>query len=340
LVTEINQIYNDWMSLSIRLYKNSKYVEFQWQIGPIDVSDMSGKEAIFKLSSDLASSLTYYTDSNGREMLKRVRNIRPTWPNFNQSEPISGNYYPVNTRIFIRDEEDKERRQLTVVTDRTHSGGSIQDGSIEIMLHRRMLYDDALGVDEPLNETGIDQQGLIARGTFYLFFNSSSNSARLHREMGQKVNLQPLITFNKQSSWNSNANLGLSNWSPLSGTELPPNLHLLTFAKDYDHSTQNAYIVRIEHFYEQNEDPEYSKPIKFDLQKFFNTTLKLVGIEELALGANFKSEILDERLTWNFDNSIQDHSSSSSSSSSSYNKDPFVFDFEPMQIRTFRVWLI
>ncbi|CAF4424183.1 unnamed protein product, partial [Rotaria magnacalcarata] len=61
----------------------------------------------------------------------------------------SGNYYPINSRIWIKD----SNRQLTVLTDRSEGGASIQDGSIEIMLHRRTLYDDALGVSEPLNET-------------------------------------------------------------------------------------------------------------------------------------------------------------------------------------------
>jgi len=45
-------------------------------------------------------------------------------------------------------------KQITLLTDRSVGGGSIKDGSLEIMVHRRVLNDDSLGVDEILNELG------------------------------------------------------------------------------------------------------------------------------------------------------------------------------------------
>lgn len=102
--TEIHQVYNSWISQTIRLYSGASDVEFEWLVGPIDVDDKNGREIVMRFDSDLNSGSTFYTDSNGREMLTRVVDFRPTWP-LNQSEHVSGNYYPVNSRIFIRDEQ-------------------------------------------------------------------------------------------------------------------------------------------------------------------------------------------------------------------------------------------
>ena len=44
---------------------------------------------------------TFYTDSNGREMLKRVRDKRPTW-DLQVQEPIAGNYYPLTAAITLQ----------------------------------------------------------------------------------------------------------------------------------------------------------------------------------------------------------------------------------------------
>lgn len=79
---------------------------------------------------------TFYTDSNGREMLQRVRNHRPTF-NFTHPEPISGNYYPVTTRIALKD----ETKQFSVITDRSQGGTSLHDGEVELMVGLRLLTD-------------------------------------------------------------------------------------------------------------------------------------------------------------------------------------------------------
>lgn len=42
----------------------------------------------------------FYTDSNGREMLRRVRDSRPTW-DLEVIEPVAGNFYPVTSAIYL-----------------------------------------------------------------------------------------------------------------------------------------------------------------------------------------------------------------------------------------------
>ena len=64
-------------------------------------------------------------------MVKRERDKRETWQ-LNSTEPVSQNYYPVNTRMYVKDRQN----QMTVLTDRSQGGTSMKDGQLEIMLHR------------------------------------------------------------------------------------------------------------------------------------------------------------------------------------------------------------
>ena len=96
------------------------------------MSDGVGKEVVVTYSTDIASNAAFSTDSNGRQMMLRRRGERPTYT-IDETEPVAQNYYPVNTRIVVRDEQ----QQLGVLTDRSQGGSSLQDGTIELMLHRR-----------------------------------------------------------------------------------------------------------------------------------------------------------------------------------------------------------
>lgn len=96
-------------------------------------SDKWGREALLVYDTSLANEGTCWTDANGRQLMKRVFNYRPTW-NFTQTENVSGNYYPVNSRIVLRDKD--QQYQLTVLTDRSAGGGCIRDGSVEVMVSR------------------------------------------------------------------------------------------------------------------------------------------------------------------------------------------------------------
>ena len=333
LVQEIHQIFDDWLSQTIRLYDNATSAEFEWQVGSIPLDLIIGKEVITKFTSDLQTNETFYTDANGREMLKRVRDFRPTW-NFSNTEPVSGNYYPINSRIFIRDEyADVTSRQLTLVVDRSHGGSSIKDGSMEVMLHRRLLMDDSLGVTEPLDELGLTLHGLIAKGKYYLFFNSSDNSARLHRDKAHKINMQPLITFINETDNNSNLFKNLNQFKALQ-VSLPENVELLTLVYDFNTNIPgiNALIVRFEHFYEFNEDVDLSQEVSFDIRELFNSTFNVVNYEELALGANMNVDELQNRLKWTY------NSDKGNAKNRNKIKSSFMITLQPMQIRTFRIW--
>lgn len=60
-----------------------------------------------------------------------------------------GNYYPVNVAASLRDSDN----DLTVVVDRSVGAASLASGQLELMIHRRIHFDDLRGVTEFLDET-------------------------------------------------------------------------------------------------------------------------------------------------------------------------------------------
>lgn len=113
----------------VRIYKTESYAEFQWMVGEIPVSDGNGREIVTRFDTNIESNGVFYTDTNGREMLKRRRDQRDTWT-VNLLEKISGNYYPVTAKIAIED----VNHRMAILTDRAQGGSSLYDGSIEIMV--------------------------------------------------------------------------------------------------------------------------------------------------------------------------------------------------------------
>ncbi|XP_038568639.1 LOW QUALITY PROTEIN: lysosomal alpha-mannosidase [Micropterus salmoides] len=282
-VQEVRQWFAPWVSQVVRLYSDSRALELEWTVGPLPIDDALGKEVITRLDTSINTEEYFYTDSNGREVLQRKKDFRPTW-NLMQSEPIAGNYYPINSRAFIKDDVD----QLTVVTDRSQGGGSLQNGSLEIMLHRRLLYDDVRGVGEPLNETSdIFPEGLVVRGRLLLSLDRPPTAADAHRPLAQEVVQQPLLTF-IDGDLHPKTRLEFSALQ----AALPPALHLLTLTQ-WD---KDSVLLRLEHQFQSWESKLNSQPVTVNLQKLFST-LEVLGVSELNLSANqWKDEMT--RFQW------------------------------------------
>ena len=68
------------------------------------VDDDQGREVTVNWKLDnFNNNRTFYTDSNGLEMQKRVLNWRQSY-DFLSFEEVSGNYYPINSALAIVDE--------------------------------------------------------------------------------------------------------------------------------------------------------------------------------------------------------------------------------------------
>lgn len=266
LVDEVHQVFADWCTQVIRLHKNYNYVEFDWIIGPIPLGSFpneQGMEVITRYETNFQNKKMFYTDANGRETIRRIRDKRPTW-DLQTNEEVASNYYPVTSWMFLRDLSKDQ--QLTVLTDRSQGGSSMVDGSLELMLHRRLLYDDGYGMEEALNEPGHNHQGLVVRGKHRVIVDGIQESVRFLRKLSKTASWNPVFIFRNAPSSNSQYLVNNLYFDGLIA-KLPVNIHLLSLEQWND----NLVLIRLEHFYEINEDFKYSRETQVKLTDLFST---------------------------------------------------------------------
>lgn len=94
------------------------------------------KELIMRLTTDVKNvNTSFYTDLNGLHSIKRKR-----FKNF----PSQANYYPMTSFAYMEDEETR----LSILSAQSLGVSSQEDSSLEVMLHRKPLYDDGRGLGE------------------------------------------------------------------------------------------------------------------------------------------------------------------------------------------------
>ncbi|XP_075400979.1 lysosomal alpha-mannosidase-like [Tenrec ecaudatus] len=322
LVQEVHQKFSEWCYQVVRLYPGQRHLELEWTVGPIPMNkNHFGKEIISRFDTVLKTGGRFYTDSNGREIVERRRDYRPTW-NLNQTEPVAGNYYPVNSRIYITD----GNMQLTVLTDRSQGGSSLKDGSLELMVHRRLSTDDKKGLEEPLMEMGPNKKGLTVRGHHLVLLDKTQNAAASHRLLAEREVLAPQVVLAP-----SEGSLSYSSGSPhrkvFSGLrrELPPAVRLLTLAL----WGPRKLLLRLEHQFAVGEG-NLSLPVTLDLRDLFST-FTITHLQETMLAANQPRDRVS-RLQWT---TTKDGNQGPALHTPTSSLDFAAITLQPMEIRTF-----
>jgi len=265
-----------------------------------------GREVVSRFNTSIESAGILLTDSNGREMLSRKRDFRPMW-NFSQTESVAGNYYPINSAVAIT---DAKSAQLTLLVDRASGAGSIADGELEVMIHRRILMDDGRGVGEPLNETETTRSyaeqfgggqhsgpGLVVRGIHRLSLEEPASAAKVWRPLADRAYSRPQILFGKK---NNSASISKLIDTASFVNALSPNVQVMTLQA----LSPTTLLVRLSHQFGIGEDSQLSKPVMVDLAKTFSPSgFQIVSIEEVSLtNSQSKSDLLKHRasnMLWN-----------------------------------------
>ena len=79
---------------------------------------------------------------------------------------VSSNYYPIGSAIAFRD--TRSTLQITVMNDRAQGGAVIENGAIELMQNRRLLFDDNRGLSQALNETDKEGRGIEVNAKYFI----------------------------------------------------------------------------------------------------------------------------------------------------------------------------
>jgi len=346
VVQQVEQIFSAWATQTVRLYQGAKSVEIEWTVGPIPVDDGMGKEVVSRFSTNVSSAGEFKTDSNGRDMLVRKRcltkvgamdsSCRASVPEYNVTEPVAGNFYPINTAISIAD----DATAFGVAVDRAQGGASLVDGQIELMLHRRLLCDDARGVAEPLNETQsispydwVDGKGkvhhepyrigkgLVVRGKHQVFLTAPASAARAYRRLQDEMYYEPVFAIadafapappppppDEAPVWSATCAGGKVN--------LPENVMILTVEKQPPaaagassrrgrkpkaRSAGHVVLLRVAHRFGVGEDDELSLPATVSLASLWCTAhlSAPTSVEELSLSGNQPlSNMIARKLNW------------------------------------------
>ncbi|XP_057982567.1 probable alpha-mannosidase At5g13980 [Malania oleifera] len=325
VIDEVHEQINQWIYQVTRLFKGKDHVEVEFSVGPIPIDDGIGKEVVTQITTTMETNKTFYTDSNGRDFIKRVRDYRTDWE-LQVDQPVAGNYYPINLGMYMED----NKTEFSVLVDRSVGGSSIVDGQFELMLHRRLLYDDSRGVAEALNETDCilnECRGLTVQGKFYFRIGPPGEGAKWRRSFGQEIYSPFLLAFTEQDGddWTSSH---VPTFSAIDNSySLPDNIAIITLQELDD----GKVLLRLAHLYEVGEDKDLSVMTKVELKKLFPGK-KISKVTEMSLSANQeRAEMEKKRLVWNVKGS---HGGPEVMRGRPVDPTELVVELAPMEIRT------
>lgn len=213
-LTQINLRF-EFSSLIVRIYNPTV---FSNKINTYEIETIlhqyqpknSQKEFLLKLNSninnmsgdDISKELKpeFFTDSNAMRMIKRISNSRETFDLDAEEEKAAGNFYPVNSVIYIQDSFNNdnknnkikgnyENKSLFIFNDRSQGASSILQGEILVNINRWSHRDDNRGLADGLNESQSSNRDFSV--THLIALSRNFNYAAL----SNYVNKKPITAF-------------------------------------------------------------------------------------------------------------------------------------------------
>ncbi|CAI2376469.1 unnamed protein product [Moneuplotes crassus] len=324
-VVSLLKLYGDEVDSTILTHDFTDFIEIESYVKGIP-NTWIGKEVILKLAvDDIKNNGVFYTDSMGLEMQERKLDYRPTW-NLQTHQRVSSNYYPINHGITIKD----ERMTFEVLNDRSQGGSSLENGEIEIMLHRRIFADDSRGVNEELNEylqNSPDNIGIPVKTHHYMRLYENDEDLFIEdnsRIMQKNIDVPLTYLFGTKSTPSLNT-LKLTQLSEV--LDLPPQIKAV-FLPEHD----GTLFLRLENILDLFSASDSAivdvEALAAHLGLFMGLRVESV-VEVSNTGLYSMAEMQEVKLHWKG----EDYTSKPVS----YESDPSKVELEPQRIRSFRL---
>ncbi|KAG5682694.1 hypothetical protein PVAND_012029 [Polypedilum vanderplanki] len=145
LSSDVTVIRGPLLLHTIRIFHTQTYLDNA--IALDNIIDFEGKdknkdvEMFIRINTNIENDKNdkneteFFTDLNGFQWQPRRKTKKLN---------IEGNYYPITSSIFIQD----EIARISLLTTHAQGATSFKKGEIEVMLDRRILYDDGRGMGE------------------------------------------------------------------------------------------------------------------------------------------------------------------------------------------------
>ncbi|OWF50816.1 alpha-mannosidase 2-like isoform X2 [Mizuhopecten yessoensis] len=102
--------------------------------------ELHDREIIMRFNTNIKNSnLSYYTDENGFQLIGRSTDTKLR---------TEANYYPMTSMAVLEDHECR----LTLHSGQPHGVAGLQQGQLEVMLERQLMYDDERGLGEGVED--------------------------------------------------------------------------------------------------------------------------------------------------------------------------------------------
>ena len=197
-----------------------------------------------------------------------------------------------------------------MLTDVSQAGASLADGSLELMVHRRLQDDDSRGVQEPLNETmcgcndinaqpgqmgahghlgdgGCECAGLTMRGRHWVVFDTIEKAHETRRVLSEGINFPASLAFADKALSAPSAASALA-------TAMPAGVKLVTLTSNYAKFNDGKLLLRLSHMYQVGEHPTLAQPLTVKLADVFaKAGLKITAAKEMSLTANQDIKTMD-----------------------------------------------